>query len=220
MRRHACPIICLGFLAVGVAIGEEPVRLPGESDRTARRLDDVARLEKEARANPTRERWNEVLDELQSILSTSGNDLVSAGDGLLVPARWRCHARVARLPADVLETYRNRLESQATKLLEKGRNDRDTRPLLRLVEEMFCTRSAEAGLDLLGDLAFERGELTEAERWWRLVSPLSGAEKPDDERVTVPAYPDPKLAPARLQAKQLLARWFQYGQPGILAGGG
>src|SRR5262249_21798496 len=80
--------------------------------------------------------------------------------------------------------------------------------LRRIVEEAFCTRAAEKAIDLLGDLAFERGRFEEAEEWWRLLSPLPDARRDAATRGLALVYPDPTLKPARLQAKPLLARLF------------
>src|SRR5205085_277312 len=107
------------------------------------------------------------------------------------------------------------------KWLEQGEADHDSRWLLKVVDEALCSRPGERALDLLGDWAFERGDFDSAERWWRLLVPPLGAETPSqngaapaaswDERVAAAslAYPGTTLDPARIRAKQFLARWFR-----------
>src|SRR5437868_7034214 len=81
----------------------------------------IAEKEKMARAKPSEERWAEVVDELQAVLTSAGSDLVPAEDGRCVPVRWVCHARFAGLPKEVLARYRVRIERQAQQWLEQGR---------------------------------------------------------------------------------------------------
>ena len=113
------------------------------------------------------------------------------------------------MPADALRLYRRRYETQADKKLQQARTERDVVQLRKLVEDAFCTRAAEKAIDLLGDLAFERGRFAEAEEWWRLLAPLPDALRDAAARGHALVYPDPSLDPARLQAKQLLARLFR-----------
>ncbi|HZY89175.1 MAG TPA: PQQ-binding-like beta-propeller repeat protein, partial [Gemmataceae bacterium] len=79
--------------------------------------------------------------------------------------------------------------------------------LRKVVDEAFCSRSGEKALDLLGDLAFERGRFDEAEGWWRSLAPLDGGDKRESEGGEL-LYPDPQ-GTARSRAKQLLARLFR-----------
>src|SRR5262249_4461511 len=140
-----------------------------------------------------------------------------------VPARRLCHLRLAALPPDVLGPYRTRVDPQAKKWLDQGAADRDLIPLQRVIEEAFCSRPADAALDLLGDLAFERGRFHPAARWWRMLGlPASeaaarakqpppppwskaGAETPNLEL----PYPDPQTDVAQARAKQILAMLFR-----------
>src|SRR5438093_1486788 len=79
-------------------------------------------------------------------------------------------------------------------------------PSAEVADEAFCSRPAERALDLLGDLAFERGDFDEAESWWRLLVPPAGV-KPDAKDDL--AYPDPRGDRALIRAKQFLARLFR-----------
>src|SRR4029077_17166302 len=62
-----------------------------------------------------------------------------------------------------------------------------------------------SALDLLGDLAFERGDFDEALDWWRLLVPSPSEGKRSVRRLV---YPDPAGDPARYRAKQILAYHF------------
>src|SRR5262249_54826318 len=149
--------------------------------------------------------------EYQRIVSEAGDDLVALTPGHSIQARWACHRRIAALPAEQLAAYRNRVDTQARKWFDLGAAERDVRLLRRVVDEAFCSRPGERALDLLGDLAFERGEFGEAERWWRMiVAPAVHEAAAGEAKAARPelVYPDQQLDAARVQAKQLLARIY------------
>ncbi|HEY7159405.1 MAG TPA: PQQ-binding-like beta-propeller repeat protein, partial [Gemmataceae bacterium] len=204
-RRASISCLLLVVLVLSAAArGEEApdVVFKGESRATASRLDD-------ARKRLDEHKWGEAIEQLQAILNTAGNDLVSLDTTHSVPACRLCQVHLAALPPEALRLYRQRYESQVEKKLEQARTERDTHQLRRIVEEAFCTRAAEKAIDLLGDLAFERGRFDEAEEWWRLLSPLPDARRDAATRGLALVYPDPTRKPARIQAKQLLARLFR-----------
>src|SRR5262249_5391260 len=153
--------------------------------------------------------WGEFLDELQAIVNAAGDELASVGDGRVVKVRLACQERLARLPAEALRLYRRRGEEQARKWLDEARQRRDVRLRRRIVEEAFCTDSARGALELLGDLAFERGEFDEAESWWRLLALPPNARRTDAGLFLL--HPDHGTIEPTAQARQLLARWFARG---------
>lgn len=206
-------LLCLATAAWFPALGDEPPSraiFPGESASTARRLTAADRLLAEGRTAEAAEEFVRLLDE-------AGSDLVPVTERHSLRARWLIHQRLAALPAEALRAYRSRIDGQAKKWLDQAAPTRDVRLLRRIVEEAFCSRPAEAAIDLLGDLAFERGDFAEAERWWRLLArPASEANRP--ERPGKPGaaatsrldlvYPDPQGDVARVRARQILAQIF------------
>src|SRR5262249_6303806 len=159
------------------------------------------------------ERWGEAAEEYQRILSEAGDDLVAVTPRHAVRARWLCQSRLGTLPAEYLRPYRDRIDTQARKWVEQGAAQRNARLLRRVVEEAFCSRYGERALDLLGDLAFERGRFEEADHWWGMIVPPArpvAKLKKEARNPAFPAllFPDPQLDPARVRAKQLLARLF------------
>jgi outer membrane protein assembly factor BamB len=195
--------LLLSLLLLRPARGDETasIVLNGESRTTALRLG-------EARKRIDEKKWDEAVEALQAILNGAGDDLVPVSPTHSIQARRLCQIQLASLLPQTLRTYRQRYETQASKKLAQARASHDTEALRRLIDETFLTRAAEKAIDELGDLAFERGRFDEAEEWWRLLAPL-----PDNRREQVNqgfqlVYPDLSLDPARLQAKQLLARLF------------
>src|SRR5262249_43032330 len=148
------------------------------------------------------QQWAEAIDEYQRILTEAGDDLVPLDPRHSLRARQLCHLRLAALPPAALRLYRARVDPQAKKWLEQGTAQPGSAVLRGLVEETFCSRFADQALDLLGDLAFERGDFEEAAHWWRLLV-LPASELPDrakDDRANGKLlYPDPTVDVARVR---------------------
>lgn len=154
--------------------------------------------------------WEQLVDEYHRMTFESGDALVSLRES--PPAlgvawssgqvRRLCHQRLAKMPRSALASYRQRVDPDAQALLDEGRLRRLPEPLVRLVDDLFCSSVGGEAIDLLGDLAFERGDFEEARRWWKLLLPAD-----DDEDAL--RFPDPKIDAARVEAKRLLARMFQ-----------
>lgn len=207
------PFAIFACLLLAGSTGAEQAVLPGdvESGRVARRLADADHLFEQ-------QRWTDAVEEYQRILDDAANVLVPAHSEkkepekkTYLPARWRCQHRLAALPPEALRAYRERIDGQARKWLEQGRTRRDERPLRKLVDEAFCSRHADQALDLLGDLAFERGDFAAAERYWRFLLPPTQAKNTSDELF----FPDPQVDKARIQAKCLLLRLFSDDTAGL-----
>ncbi|MFN4259907.1 MAG: PQQ-binding-like beta-propeller repeat protein [Gemmataceae bacterium] len=184
-----------------------PDQWQAQARLVANRLDNAQQLAEQGQ-------WAEAIQEYQNLVDQSGSALARTGDGHYLSVRRLCQQRLAALPPEALALYRQRVDEQARPLFDEATRQRDHAALRRLVERFFCSRPAEAALDLLGDLAFERGEFTEAERWWRyLARPASEAVQEPDQPAPASGrdllYPDPRRAPALPRAKQILALLFR-----------
>lgn len=212
--------LALGAARAGGAEGNlDQVKLPGESKSTARRLAAADKLAAD-------QQWSEAVDEYGHILEEAGDDLVRLDledPRHLVQARRLCHLRLSVLPAAALSLYRKRVDEQARKWLEQGEAERDARLLRRIVEESFCSRWGDRALDILGDLAFERGDFEEAQRWWGMLAPHRiDAARPADQASAKNSlelvFPDPHVDLARVRAKQVLTHLFQGDREGFQDG--
>jgi outer membrane protein assembly factor BamB len=197
-------------IVIAIAQGQAPaeeemlsrIGLSGESARTARRLQSIDKAIAE-------KKWPDAVDELVRTMAEAGDDLVPVDVRHCLQARRLCQLRLARLPPEALRLYRGRVDSQAKKWLEEGATSRDPAVLQRLVDECFCSQFSEQALDLLGNLAFERGAFDEAEHWWQMLAvPASRADSGPAVKDTL-VFPDPHLDVARVRAKQLLAQLFR-----------
>jgi outer membrane protein assembly factor BamB len=155
--------------------------------------------------------WDQLPEEYSRMTQESGEALVTLPETApQLGVAWSsgqvrrlCHRRLAALPRASLELYRQRVDAEAKGLLEQGRQSRSPAPLRRLADDLFCSTPGDQALDLLGDLAFERGHFDEARHWWSLLTPLDGST---EDRLL---FPHPQVDLARVQAKQILALIFQ-----------
>ena len=164
--------LALLLLVVALAAtAQQPARPPedsldsthlGESNQLGTRF-------RNAEARAAQGQWAEAIEEYQRILVEVGDELAPVDKRHVVQARWLAQARLSALPPEALTLYRSRIDPPAKKLLELGRANRDPAPLQRIVDESFCSSFTDQAVDILGDLAFERGEFEEAEQLWRMV---------------------------------------------------
>jgi outer membrane protein assembly factor BamB len=186
-------VLMASTAAAGAQPVAEPAALRGESPQTRKRLAEAEHKLLDGKAA-------EAVEELQRILDEAGDDLINLDGRHHRPARWVAHQILAKLPAEALKTYRDRIDEPARKLLEAGKRDRDPRPLWLLLDRYFVSRSGEAASLLLGDLLFERGDFRTAEIVWKRLIPDGEADL---------NYPGSKADPAAVQARLCLAAIFQ-----------
>src|SRR5262249_48943257 len=109
-------------------------------------------------------------------------------------------------PAAALRLYRGRVDPRAKQWFQEGVDGHDMRPLRRVVDEAFCSRLGDRAADLLGNLAFEKGNFAEARRWWSLIFPPAGESADRPGRLL---FPDPEVDVAKVRAKQIIALLFR-----------
>ena len=195
MTRAVLALLVLSGFALAQPAPADRARLPAESDQTRKRLAEAEQKLLGGKAV-------DAADDLQKILDEAGDDLVSVDGKHFIPARRLAQRFLAKLPPEVLRTYRDRVDEPARKLLDAAKRDRDPRPLHALLAKYFPARPAEDALLLLGELHFERGDFREAEACWRRLLPESPLE-------SVP-FPDPRKASrAGVLARIVLAGIFQ-----------
>ncbi len=187
MSRLVALALAIAFGSASAADGPESANVRGESTTTRKRL---AEAEQKILAGQTAD----AVDELLRIADDAGDDLVTADGKQFTSARQYVHRFLAKLPDAALRRYRDRVEEPAARLLAKGRALRDPELLRQLLDRYAVSRPAEEAILLLAEMAFERGEFGNAERYWRRLLPESD-----------PKYPAPRAKPADLEARILAA---------------
>src|SRR6185436_18601742 len=106
--RPICVIIAgLWFAAVGVAQPERPA-----DNATAARIADGVQKAKDGKLL-------DAVEQFQRVLDTAGDELVPVERSQFTLARWVVHGYLARLPADGIKLYRQRVDGQAAKRLDE-----------------------------------------------------------------------------------------------------
>ena len=157
----------------------------------------------DAAEKATAKKWLDAIEQFQRVLDTAGDELVPVDGRQHMPARWIIHGHLARLPAEAIELYRQRVDGQAAKRLTEATAERGDAGLLRILADMFNSRASEAALLELARRAFERGEFDRAERFWRMLIPVTD---PDDLTLH---FPGPKTDPASIRARLILVKLFR-----------
>jgi outer membrane protein assembly factor BamB len=187
-------------LVVAVVLGPplplraQPPDRPAENATAARIADGVEK----AQAG----KLLDAVEQFQRVLDTAGDELVPVDRSWYTPARWVVHAQIARLPADGLRLYRQRVDGQSAKRLDEAKKSRDDAGLNRLLADMFAAKASEDAILELARRSFERGEFDAADRYWRLLLPAAEDEQPLH-------FPDPKTPPAAIRARLILVKLFR-----------
>jgi outer membrane protein assembly factor BamB/tetratricopeptide (TPR) repeat protein len=154
--------------------------------------------------------YAEAVEIYQRVIQQFGDKVVDvpvdpAGEGaedshLSVNARRECQRRIAALPPEARTIYRARVDSQAERWFQQGKEARDRSILRRVVDQAFCSSWGDDALELLGDLSFQEGQFAEAiAAYIRLVP-----DRPGGGFGLI--HPDPSVDLARVRAKKLLCR--------------
>src|SRR5262245_24390059 len=186
-------VVLIGGLASSVR-GQAPDR-PADNATAARIADGVEK----AQAG----KLLDAIEQFQRVLDTAGDELVPVDRSQYTPARWVIHGLIARLPAEGVKLYRQRVDGQATKRLDEAKKSRDDAGLVRLLADMFSAKATEEAILELARRAFDRAEFDTAEHYWRMLLPPTAG---DDQLLH---FPEPKTPPAAVHARLALVKLFR-----------
>jgi outer membrane protein assembly factor BamB len=170
-RLRSIAAVAVILTACGLAAAQMP-RFPNET--VTIRVESATTQKRLAEAQDKIRNGNasEAMAELQRILDENGDDLVSSGPSAsLIPARRIVHALIGSLPEPILNAYRERIDSAANALYDKGLRNRTDEPLHELLDRYFHARITPNALLLMGELELERGNAFAAESTWRRILP-------------------------------------------------
>ncbi len=156
--------------------------------------------------------WGEAVQLANQILEQHGGKLIAAGTGRYIDLRTRCHALLATMDAEGLQTLRQQIDPQARQWLEDGLANHDEAPLRKIVQLAFLSSYGDDALAALGEIAFQRGAYGDARGYWEMTLPLEPAAAAG-EAWTVLTYPDTDRDRAELRARLVLCSLFQRDLP-------
>ncbi len=147
-----------------------PVSLSGPqvllvSQPTAARLQQLPQL-------VAHEEWDDAIDALRVVASSSSDRLVAVNAERYVSAPLFCQMQLARLPAAGLARYRQRVDALAESLYRDGLAQHREASLQRVVDEFFGSSWGDDALLALGEMALDRADYDAARRYFEQISPL------------------------------------------------
>jgi outer membrane protein assembly factor BamB len=165
--------------------------------------DLVVRLLDTVREHVDAQQWGQAVELLEDIVDRHAEKLVPVERGRYVNVGRYANLMLASLPKAGLSSYRKRIDPQTKRWFETGRDDHDTALLQRVIRRGFASSYGDDALQLLGDLAWQRGEIGVARSLWTRILPLTPA---DDETapLLVLRYPDSDLDTPSLLARLVL----------------
>ncbi|MGQ0633431.1 MAG: outer membrane protein assembly factor BamB family protein [Planctomycetaceae bacterium] len=155
--------------------------------------------------------WDDGIDLVRQAALQHAGKLVATAPGRYVDVQTYCDSALAQLPPEGLANYRRRTDPQARRWFEAARAVRDEAGLRKIVHRALLSSYGDDALFLLGELAFEQGELSRARRYWEKLLPL---EVPVEAGALpqMVRYPDSDIDPAGIRARLVLCRLLQ-GEP-------
>lgn len=158
--------------------------------------------------------WVEAVELLQSLIERYPDKVVPTKTNTehFLSVRTVCHQRIASLPPEALQLYRQRVDAPAADLWNRAQQafgDERRQLIKRIVEEFYCSSVGDKALEQMGDDAMSQGDYVHAVHCWsQLLQPI-----PDALETIAGAplfrFPDPKTDAARLSAKCAVAELFR-----------
>ncbi|MEX0715020.1 MAG: PQQ-binding-like beta-propeller repeat protein [Planctomycetaceae bacterium] len=147
--------------------------------------------------------WEQAIDILHEVVTTHTGTLIPAEPGRYVDAADHARRMLAVFPPKGRAAYRARFDAQAGLWLEAGRRTRSSEPLERIVRQAYISSHGDDALWLLGELAWDRGDIAAARRHWSQLIPLS-RPVPVGGAAPLTFYPDSARDPALVLARLVL----------------
>ena len=152
--------------------------------------------------------WGDAIELLRTISDQHGRRLAKIDAGRYVNAQTYVDMLLASLPAEGRKLYRAKIDPQARRWFESARRLRDEEGLERVVRQAFLSSYGDDALLVLGELAWERGDLSRARNCWEKLLPLSTALEPG-ELPEVLRYPDSLIEIALVRSRLVLCSLMQ-----------
>jgi outer membrane protein assembly factor BamB len=148
--------------------------------------------------------WSDVIDLVRQVSEQHPDRVVQVDPGRYVNVATYCNMLLASLPEEGLKLHRASVDAQARRWYESAQATGDDQDLERIVKLAFHSSWGDEALLLLGDRAWERGEVSLARAFWEKLLPVV---PPDPAVIPSPAlyYPAPDCDLALVRARLVLA---------------
>lgn len=156
--------------------------------------------------------WGDAIELIRQVGEQHGPRLVAHSPRLYVTVQMYCDLVLSSLPPEGLAAYRQRTDPQARRWFEDARRERDEQALQRILARAFVSSYGDDTLLLLGDLAWEAGDLPRARGYWEKLLPPE-ATSPAGNLPDRLRYPDASIEPAAIRARLVLCSVLQRPAP-------
>ncbi|MES2789416.1 MAG: PQQ-binding-like beta-propeller repeat protein [Planctomycetota bacterium] len=134
----------------------------------------------------------EAVELLRNISDAHVGKLVATTPGRYVNVQTYVQMLAAGLPPDGLKIYRQQLDPALKPTFETARDNQDETLLLKVLQQGYCCSFSDEALLLLGDMAWDAGDVWRARSFWEQLLPPP-RPKALGEPVLWLAYPDSDL---------------------------
>jgi outer membrane protein assembly factor BamB/tetratricopeptide (TPR) repeat protein len=152
--------------------------------------------------------WNDGIDLIRQISEEHGDHLVSITQGRYVNVHTFCDILLSSMPEEGLALYRARVDPQARRWFETAKADRDQEGLRKIVRRAYLSSYGDDALYLLGQLAWERGNLSLARSYWEQLLPADPAPE-EGQLPAILRFPATDIEPAQVRARLVLCSLLQ-----------
>ena len=150
--------------------------------------------------------WSDAIEKLRQIQAEKPESLVPVRFGRYVTVETYADLMLANFPPAGLAVYRNRMDAQAQRWFEAGRDQDDAELLSKVIDRAFVSSYGDDALLHLGEIAWNRGEPAAARDYWEQILPLPAhvPQVPVGQPLPVRRYPDTDLPQAEILARLIL----------------
>lgn len=146
----------------------------------------------------------EAVELLRNIQDTHTGKLVAVEKGRYVNVPQYVQMLTAGLPPEGLKIYREQTDPVLRPAFDLARETNDETALRKILQQGYCSSFGDEILLLLGDMAWDRGEIWRAQGWWIQLLPPARPKLAGDPTPYI-AYPDTDLDQALILGRLILA---------------
>jgi len=213
MPRGLITLILLGTICfpakLSLAQPEQPDTLPKFRESVSLDVNNaVLKKMGSVRDYLSEQQWKDAVDVLIQVSDEYGDSLYPESTGLYLRVSEYCQNLLAGFPREAIAIYREKADPRAKRWFEQALAESSQQPLLNIVEQALMSSYGDDALYRLGELAWERGALSQARFYWRKLIPAAGAKQQNLD-TGVFLYPDTDLPIPEILARLILVSCFE-----------
>ncbi|WP_417386043.1 PQQ-binding-like beta-propeller repeat protein [Gimesia sp.] len=156
----------------------------------------------------TEQQWEDAVKILIQISDEYGDSLYPETPGRYLRVSEYCQNLLAGFPPEAIAIYREKVDPRAKRWYEEAIADSSQQPLINITEQALMSSYGDDALNLLGERAWEQGQLAEARSLWRKLIPRTASDSPVYDAGLF-HYPDTDLPVPEILARLILVSFFQ-----------